>query len=325
METLRCVITGALGNVGYHTAFLAASGAFVGENTKIELHLLEIPEMKNQLQGLRMEIEDCAFPSLSYVKVGVDPFEMFEGVDCAFLIGAQPRSPGMERKDLLHINGSIFFVQGRALDRVAKKDVHVLVVGNPCNTNCLIALHNAPTIDPSRFSSMMFLDEQRARALVARRAQVSINEVSSVTIWGNHSPTLVADTTHTMIKGTEAHILLDSTWRHAEFSPTVRNRGSEVLKARGKSSAASAAVATIGAMKALMGKEEKEISLGVYTRGNQYGIDQDLVFSFPCIASQRGYSVLPSRKPDEILWKEVLLSEKELQEERDAIRNFLNR
>jgi malate dehydrogenase len=323
MEPIHCAITGSLGNVGYYAAFLVASGAVFGEKQKIILHLLEVPELKNSLSGLEMELMDCAYPTLQDVKTGCDPVELFRDIDCAFLIGAKPRGPGMERKDLLVSNGAIFKEQGRALDVSAKKSVRVLVVGNPCNTNCLIALHNAKTISPSQFFALTYLDEMRSRAYLAKQTKNFVENVSSVTIWGNHSSTLVADPSETLIAGKNATALCNKEMILKEFQTHVRQRGAEIIKIRGKSSAASAAIAASYAMKHIMSEEKSKMSLSVYAKGNQYGIDPDLVFSFPCTVGGGSWTIEPSEKPSEELWKEVLISEKELLAEREMIKHLL--
>ena len=324
MDPIRCAVTGPLGNVGYNIVFFLAGGGVFGPDRKISLALVEIPQLSQQLEGLRMELEDCAFPTLDSVRTGSDPFELFGDIDCAILVGAKPRGPGMERKDLLAENGAIFQKQGQALDRSAKKTVQVLVVGNPCNTNCLIAFHNAPSLSPFQFAAMTRLDELRARAMLAKAASASIDEVSSVTIWGNHSSTLVPDLSRTTIKGKEASSIVDKEWIQSVFLPGVRQRGADIIKARGKSSAASAASAGISAMRALVGQfpQNTLLSMPVYSKDNPYGIDQNLFFSFPCRTGHRGVSMDPSMPPPEYLWKEVRLSEQELIEEREMVRHL---
>ena len=303
MEPIRCAVTGPLGNVGYNLVFFLAAGGVFGPDRKLILNLLEIPQLSQQLEGLRMELEDCAFPTVHSIRTGSDPFELFGDVDCAFLVGAKPRSQGMERKDLLAQNGAIFQTQGQALDRSAKKTVQVLVVGNPCNTNCLIAFHNAPSLSPFQFAAMTLLDELRAQAMLAKAASASIDEVSSVTIWGNHSSTLVPDLSRTMIKERQASSIVDMKWIQSVFLPGVRQRGAEIIKARGKSSAASAALAGIRAMKALVGQlpQNSLVSMPVYSKGNPYGIDQNLFFSFPCRTGHRGVSIDFSMPPPEYI------------------------
>jgi malate dehydrogenase len=325
MDVIRCAVTGPLGNVGYNLVFFLASGGAFGPHQKININLLEIPELAGKLEGLKMELEDCAFSTLREVRVGSDPFDLFGDIDCAFLVGAKPRGPGMERKDLLNANGAIFQRQGQALDRSAKKSVRVLVVGNPCNTNCLIALHNAKSLSPHQFAGLTRLDEFRARAVLARKASADVSDVSPVVIWGNHSSTLLPDITHTMIGKKSALSYVDEPWIFSTLLPSVRQRGSEIIKIRGTSSAASAAISAVSAMSALTGRlqENSLVSMPIFSNGNPYGIDDDLIFSFPCRTHGNELTIDPSMRPSETLWKEVLLSEKELIEEREAVRHLL--
>ena len=324
MDVIRCAVTGPLGNVGYNLVFFLANGGLFGPHQKISLSLIEIPELAKPLEGLKMELEDCAFPALHEIRIGSDPFDLFGDADCAFLVGAKPRGPGMERKDLLQANGVIFQRQGQALDRSAKKTVRVLVVGNPCNTNCLIALHNAKSLLPHQFAAMTRLDEFRARGVLSRHISVDVDEVSPVVIWGNHSSTLVPDIAHTMIGSKSALLYVDEPWVLSTLLPSVRQRGAQIITLRGKSSAASAAFAAVSAMGALTGQfqENTLVSMPVFSKDNPYGIDPDLVFSFPCRTSGDLLTIDPSMRPSEALWKEVVLSEKELIEERDAVRHL---
>ena len=325
MDAIRCAVTGCLGNVGYNLAFFLASGGVFGPHQKISLNLLEIPDLAPQLEGLKMELEDCAFPALHEIRVGSDSFDLFGDIDCAFLVGAKPRGPGMERKELLQANGVIFQRQGQALDRSAKKRVRVLVVGNPCNTNCLIALHNAKTISPDQFAALTRLDEFRARAVLAKKTGADVSDVSPVVIWGNHSSTLVPDIQHTMIGKKAALSCVDEAWILSTMLPSVRKRGAEIIKLRGKSSSASAAFAAVSAMAVMTGQLEENslVSMPVFSKGNPYGIDPNLVFSFPCRTHGDRLTIDPSMRPSDALWKEVLVSEKELIEERDAVRHLL--
>jgi malate dehydrogenase len=324
MDVIRCAVTGPLGNVGYNLIFFLAGGGVFGPHQKISLNLIEIPELTNQLEGLKMELEDCGFPAVHEIRVGSDPFDLFGDIDCAFLVGAKPRGPGMERKDLLLANGHIFQRQGHALDRSAKKNVRVLVVGNPCNTNCLIAIHNAKSLSPHQFAALTRLDEVRARAVLAKKASVDVSDVSGVVIWGNHSSTLVPDIAHTMIGKKTALSFVDEPWVFSTMIPSVRQRGAEIIKIRGKSSAASAALAAVSSMGALTGQfqEGSLVSMPVFSKDNPYGIDGDLVFSFPCRTHGNGLTIDPSMRPSEKVWKEVLLSEKELIEEREVVRHL---
>jgi malate dehydrogenase len=326
MDCIKCAITGALGSVGYNLTYFLAQGSVFGARQKISLHLLEVPEFAQNLEGLKMEVLDCAFPAVHEVVIGTDPYTLFEDIDCAFLVGAKPRGPGMERKDLLETNGHVFRDQGKALNTVAKKTVRVMVVGNPCNTNCLIALKNAPSLLPSQFASLSYLDELRARALLAEKLKVDSSEVSPVVVWGNHSATLVPDITHTTVGGKNVVSLVEEDWVYSSFIPAVRTRGSTIIKLRGKSSSASAAWAAAQAQRAFVssGGDTGLISMGTYSHNNPYGIDDELVFSFPISMVNGGLSIDPTMKPNEKLWNEVLKSEKELIDERDAVRHLFS-
>lgn len=324
---IRIAVTGGAGQIAYSLLFRLAAGELLGPDTPIALHILEIPEVLSSLQGVKMELEDGAFPLLSEVIIGSNPYEVFRDVQIAFLVGAKPRGPGMERKDLLGENALIFVDQAKALNEVASKDIRVLVVGNPCNTNCLIAIHNAPKIHPERFQAMMRLDQNRAMGLLASRAQQSVTAVTKMTIWGNHSSTQVPDYFNAKIDGKPAlEVIENGKWLEEEFIPKVQQRGSEIIKVRGKSSAASAASAAIDAMKAWLNKtpENNWFSAAIYSKGNPYGIDQDLVFSFPCVHREsQNIEVVAGVSWNEILKEKILASEKELLEERDLVRAHL--
>ncbi|HXF29408.1 MAG TPA: malate dehydrogenase, partial [Chlamydiales bacterium] len=318
MSTIHIAVTGAAGQIAYSLLFRLAAGELFGTDQKIALHLLEIPEATPFLEGVKMELEDCAFPLLESITIGSDLRKIFEGVNYAFLLGAKPRTLGMERKELLGDNGKIFQEQGKALSDVAAKDIQVLVVGNPCNTNCLIAIHNAKNIAPERFHAMTRLDQNRAASLLAQKADRPVTSVQRMIIWGNHSSTQVPDFVNALIDGNPAlQTISDRNWCETEFLKKVQNRGAEILKARGKSSAASAASAAIDAMKALVQPTEAIFSSGVYTQKNSYGIDPDLVFSFPCSTAQNGmWKEVPGISWDGFLEEKIKLSEKELKEER---------
>jgi len=319
----RIAVTGAAGQIAYSLLFrLAAGELFPGK--PIALHLLDLPEAALQLEGVKMELQDSAFPLLQEIHTGSDAHKVFEGVNIAFLIGAKPRGPGMERKDLLQDNGKIFQIQGKALSNAAAKDVRVLVVGNPCNTNCLIAIHNAKNIPPEHFSAMTRLDQNRAMAYLAEKAGCPITSVTNMTIWGNHSSTQVPDYFNARINGKNApDIIQDATWLRDEFITKVQTRGAAIIKARGKSSAASAASAAIDAMKSWIQPSEF-FSAAIYTANNSYGIDRDLVFSFPCrSSSQHNIEELSGVYWNDILQDKIHVSEKELIEERDCIKELL--
>lgn len=273
-----------------------------------------------------MELDDCVFPLLKEVKVGSDAEEVFGGVHYAFLVGAKPRGPGMERKDLLADNGKIFVGQGKALNNAASKDVRVLVVGNPCNTNCLIAMHNAPDLPRTSFHAMTRLDQNRGVFQLAQKANVHTTEVTHMTIWGNHSATQVPDFLNAKIHGGPAVKLLDRKWLETEFVSIIQKRGAEVIAARGKSSAASAANAAVGALKAITEPTPhgQWFSSAVYTENNPYGIDEDLVFSFPCRSKGQGdFEIVKGLEIDSFLKEKIAITQKELMEERDLVRGLL--
>jgi malate dehydrogenase len=318
----KIAVTGAAGQIAYSLLFRIANGDFLGKQP-IELHLLDVPGSEEGLKGLKMELDDCAFPLLKGVRIGTDPEEMFGDVHYAFLVGAKPRGPGMERKDLLADNGKIFVGQGKALNRVAARDVRVLVVGNPCNTNCLIAMHHAPDLPKSHFHAMTRLDQNRAVFQLAHKARVGLEEVTQVTIWGNHSATQVPDFVNARIRGKSALDFIDRSWCEGEFVSTVQKRGAQVIAARGKSSAASAAHAAIGALRSITEPTEW-FSSGVFSNGNPYGIEKDLVFSFPCRSKGKGdFEIVKGLEIDSYLKEKIALTQKELMEERDLVRDLL--
>lgn len=326
----RVAVTGAGGQIAYHLIFRIANGELLGPNQPVALHLLELPDGVAALKGLVMELEDCTFPLLKEIKIGSDPEEVFGGVDYALLVGAKPRGPGMERKDLLADNGKIFVGQGRALNRVASKEVRVLVVGNPCNTNCLIAMHHAPDLNPDHFFAMTRLDQNRAVFQLAKKSGVPIDEVTNVAIWGNHSSTLVPDFENAKIHGRPAtDRIKDRHWLEKEFVPMIQKRGAEVIAARGKSSAASAANAALGAMRSpLMPTHQGDwFSMGILVKEhNPYGIAPNLVFSFPCISQGKGEAeVISGLQITPFLKEKIAITQKELIEERDAIAHLLER
>lgn len=325
---VRIAVTGGAGQIAYSLLFRIAAGDLLGSDTQVALHILELPEVLPALAGVKMELEDCAFPLLKEIHIGDNPYEVFEGVQIAFLVGAKPRGPGMERKELLGENGKIFAIQGKALNEVAARDIRALVVGNPCNTNCLIAIHNAPKLSPDCFQAMMRLDQNRAVSLLANKAKKPVEAVSRLTIWGNHSSTQVPDYFNALIDGKSVmEVIEDHKWLEEEFMRKVQQRGAEIIKMRGKSSAASAASAAIDAMKAWLFPtvEEELFSAAIYSKGNSYGIDPDLVFSFPCTSQERGkVTIVPSIEWNGSLTEKIIASEKELLEERDLIKAYLS-
>jgi malate dehydrogenase len=323
----RIAITGAGGQIAYSILFRIASGEMLGFDQPIALHLLEVPAALESLKGVVMELEDCAFPLLKEIKMGSDATDVFEGVNYAILIGSKPRGPGMERKDLLGENGKIFIEQGRALNASAAADVLVFVVGNPCNTNCLIAMHHAPNIPKERFFAMTRLDENRAKALLSIKAHVDVDQVSNLAIWGNHSSTQVPDFVNAKIGGKPAlEVVKDRKWCEEQFVPMVQKRGAAVIAARGKSSAASAANAAIDSIRSLIRptKAGDWFSVGLLSNGNPYGIQKDLIFSFPCRSLGEGKIEIVKNVPwDPYLKEQIALTEKELLEERALITHLL--
>ena len=323
----KIVVTGAAGQIAYSLLFRIASGQMLGENQPIQLSLLEIPQSKQALEGVVMELEDCAFPLLKKVEVFTSPSEAFGGADIALLIGAKPRMKGMERGDLLFENAKIFIEQGKALNDSAPQDILVFVVGNPCNTNAFIAMHHAPKIDRARFFSMTCLDENRARALLAKKAQTPVEEINQMIIWGNHSSTQVPDFTQVKIgKKPILETIQDREWLEIAFIEAVQKRGASVIAARGKSSAASAANAVIDSIRQILGisKEGKWFSLGVCSDDNPYGVEGNLIFSFPCLSKGEGeIEIVPNLLWDEFIRKIIAVTEKELIEERELIRDLL--
>lgn len=316
-------VTGGAGQIAYSLLFRIATGEMLGPDQPIALHILELPEAMAALEGVRMELEDCAFPLLKEIIIGSQPHELFQGIHYALLVGAKPRGPGMERGDLLRDNGKIFIEQGKALNDVADRDVKVLVVGNPCNTNCLIAMSNAPRIPRKNFHAMMRLDQNRAVAQLARKANVDTTDVKNMIIWGNHSATQVPDFFNACIKGQPVpKVIPDTAWLEGEFLTTVQKRGAAIIAARGKSSAASAASAAIDAIKALTTPtpEGEWFSSGICSDGNPYGIQENLIFGFPCRSSGHGDCEIVKDLPlNEFLKSRLQATEKELLEERQLV------
>lgn len=324
----RIAVTGAGGQIAYSLIFRIANGDFLGPNQPVALHLLELPGGVPSLKGLVMELEDCTFPLLKEIKIGSDPEELFGGVDYAFLVGAKPRSAGMERKDLLAENGKIFIGQGKALNRSASKDVRVLVVGNPCNTNCLIAMHHAPDLNPDHFFAMTRLDQNRAAFQLAKKARASVNDVAQVAIWGNHSSTLVPDFENATICGKPAiDAIEDRHWLERDFFTLIQKRGAEVIAARGKSSAASASHAALDAIRSVILPTHRGhwFSMGIVSKEtNPYGIAPNLIFSFPCFSQGKGdIEITPGLKLTPFLKEKIAITQKELIEERDTIAHLL--
>jgi malate dehydrogenase len=317
---LRVAVTGAAGQIGYSLVFRIANGDLLGKDQPVVLSLLEITPALGALQGVVMELEDCAFPLLAGVDTSDDADAAFEGVNYALLVGARPRTKGMERKDLLEANGAIFTVQGRALANSAADDVRVLVVGNPANTNCLITMNNAGKIPRERFTAMTRLDHNRAIAQVAKKCDVPVSAVTNMTIWGNHSATQYPDLFHAKVDGKVAADLVGREWIEKTFIPTVQQRGAAVIEARGASSAASAANAAIDHAHdwALGSTENDWVSMAVCSDGS-YGVPEGLISGFPCTTKNGAWSIVQGLEIDEFSRARIDASVGELGEERDAV------
>ncbi len=321
---VRVVITGAAGNIGYAMAFRIAAGDMLGQDQPVILQLLEITPALEALKGVVMELNDCAFPLLQGVIATDDLKVAFKDVNFAMLVGARPRGPGMERKDLLTANGAIFGPQGKALDQYAARDVKVLVVGNPANTNALIAMKNAPSLKASQFTAMTRLDHNRALSLLAEKTNSHVNDITKMTIWGNHSSTQYPDLTNVLVKGQSASNLVERTWYESTFIPEVQQRGAAIIKARGASSAASAASSAIDHMRswALGTSDNDWVSMGVPSDGS-YGIAEGVIYSYPCVCKNGHYEIVQGLVLDAFSREKMLATEKELREERDAVADLL--
>ncbi len=317
------VVTGAGGQIGYALLPRIASGDLLGPDTEIVLHLLEIPAALDKLRGTVMELEDCGFKLLKDIICTSDINKAMSGVNVALLVGAMPRKQGMERSDLLKINGEIFGPQGRAINDHAADNVKVFVVGNPCNTNCLIAMNSAPDVPSDQFFAMTMLDKFRADAQLAKKANVDITEISQLAIWGNHSATQFPDFYHATIGGKLAHEVLDEKWLQHEFIETVQKRGAAVIEARGASSAFSAANAALASVYALTHDtpEGETFSVGLCSRG-EYGIDEGLIFSYPCIQEQGKIKVVEGIEHNTFAREKIEISLNELRQERDAVKEL---
>ncbi len=321
---VRVVITGAAGNIGYAMAFRIAAGDMLGKDQPVILHLLEITPALEALKGVVMELNDCAFPLLAGVIATDDLNVGFKDVNYAMLVGARPRGPGMERKDLLSANGAIFGPQGKALDQHAARDVKVLVVGNPANTNALIAMKNAPSLKPVQFTAMTRLDHNRAMSLLAEKTNTHVNDIKNVTIWGNHSATQYPDLNQASILGVAAHTKIERNWYENDYIPQVQQRGAAIIKARGASSAASAAGAAIDHMRswALGTAEGDWVSMGVPADGS-YDVAEGIIYSYPCVCKDGKYSIVQGLAIDAFSRTKMQATEQELREEASAIANLL--
>ena len=324
-QPVRVAVTGAAGNISYAMLFRIASGEMLGKDQPVILQLLEIAPALDALKGVVMELEDCAFPLLAGVVQTDDATVAFKDVDYALLVGSRPRGPGMERKDLLEANAAIFSAQGKALNDVASRDVKVLVVGNPANTNAVIAQRNAPDLDPRNFTAMTRLDHNRAMAQLAGKTDSTVNDVKKMIIWGNHSSTQYPDLMASTVNGKPALDLVDRAWYEGTYIPEVQQRGAAIIKARGASSAASAANAAIAHVRTwVMGTDENDwVSMGVYSNG-EYGIAKGLIYSFPVTCANGDWSIVDGVDVSSDFSKEKMAAtEQELSEERDAVAHLL--
>ena len=321
---VRVTVTGAAGQIGYALLFRIASGSMLGDDQPVILQLLDITPAMDALGGVKMELDDCAFPLLTDVICTDDPEVAFKDCDYALLVGARPRGPGMERKDLLEANAAIFGVQGKAINNVASRDIKVLVVGNPANTNALITQRNAPDINPRQFTAMTRLDHNRAKTQLAQKSGTTVNDIRQMTIWGNHSATQYPDLHHALISDAPATADLDMDWYANEFIPTVQQRGAAIIEARGASSAASAANAAIDHMRswALGSPDNDWVSMGVISDGS-YGIEPGLIYSFPCRCSGGDWEIIEGLDISDFSRDKMDATAQELTEERDAVAHLL--
>jgi malate dehydrogenase len=316
---VRVTVTGAAGQIGYSLVFRIASGQLLGPDQPVQLKLLEIPPAMGALNGVAMEIVDCAFPLLAGLDLHDNPEDAFDGVNMALLVGSRPRTKGMERAELLGENGKIFIAQGKALNERAASDVKVLVVGNPANTNCLIAMSNAPDIPRERFNSMMRLDHNRAVAQLARKVGAAVSDVTQMGVWGNHSPTMYPDLFHAQVRGTQAaRVIDDQTWIENDFLPNVGKRGAAIIEARGASSAASAANAAIDHVRDWVSGTSDWVSMGVVSDGS-YGVPEGLISGFPCTCAGGEWSIVQGLEIDDFSRAKIDASIAELQDERATV------
>ena len=321
---VRVTVTGAAGQISYSLLFRIAAGEMLGPNQPIILQMLEITPALEALKGVAMELDDCAFPLLAGMICTDDAAVAFKDSDYALLVGARPRGPGMERKDLLEANAAIFSAQGKALNDNASKEIKVLVVGNPANTNSLIAQRNAPDINPRQFTAMTRLDHNRAMSQIASKTDTTINDVTQMTIWGNHSATQYPDLHEAKVKGQPAIDMVDQAWYEDDFIPTVQQRGAAIIAARGASSAASAANVAIAHMRswALGTADGDWVSMGVYSDGS-YGITEGLIYSFPCTCKDGDWAIVQGLDVNDFSRVKMAATEQELTEERDAVHHLL--
>jgi malate dehydrogenase len=321
-DVKKVTVTGAAGQIGYAALFRIASGQLLGPDQKIELRLLEVPQAVKAAEGTAMELVDCAFPLLAGIEISDDPNEAFDGANVALLIGARPRTKGMERADLLEANGAIFKPQGQAINNHAADDVRVLVVGNPANTNALIAMNNAKDVPAERFTAMTRLDENRAVAQLANKLGVGVEDVQDLVVWGNHSPTMFPDLFNAKVNGQRAVDAVDDmAWYENEYLPNVGKRGAAIIEARGASSAASAANAAIDHVRDWVLGADGLRSMAVRS-GGQYGVEEDLVSSFPVRVSGGSYEIVEGLDVGDFAQSKIDITVNELQEERDAVKGL---
>jgi malate dehydrogenase len=323
---VRVAVTGAAGQIGYSLLFRIASGEMLGKEQPVDLQLLEIPDEKAQkaLKGVMMELDDCAFPLLAGMQAHSDPATAFKDTDIALLVGARPRGPGMERKDLLAANAQIFTAQGKALDQSARRHVKVLVVGNPANTNAYIAMKSAPSLPKSSFTAMMRLDHNRALSQLAAKTRKPVSSIERLIVWGNHSPTMYPDLRFATIDGKSVKPMIDDAWYRETYIPTVGKRGAAIIEARGLSSAASAANAAIDHVRDwVSGTGGRWVTMGVASDGS-YGIPQDVIYGVPCVCAKGTYEVVKGLDIDDFSRQRMDATLKELLEERDGVAHLLN-
>jgi malate dehydrogenase len=318
-KPVRVTVTGAAGQIGYSLVFRIASGQLLGSDQPVDLRLLEIPQAMGALEGVAMELVDCAFPLLTGLDLHDNADEAFDGVNVALLVGSRPRTKGMERAELLAENGKIFTVQGKALSDNAAADVKVLVVGNPANTNCLIAMNNAPDIPPERFTAMLRLDHNRAIAQLANKLAVPVTDITQMGVWGNHSPTMYPDLFHAQVGGEQAAKAVDDQeWIENEFLPGVGKRGAAIIEARGSSSAASAASAAVNHVNDWVTGTSDWVSMGVPSDGS-YGVPEGLICGFPCLCSGGQWKIVEGLDLDPFSREKIAASVGELESERDTV------
>ncbi|MFP4080256.1 MAG: malate dehydrogenase [Ectothiorhodospira sp.] len=321
---MRVAVTGAAGQISYSLLFRIAAGDMLGKDQPVILQLLEITPAMDALRGVVMELEDCAFPLLAGVTTSDRPQEAFEGADVALLVGARPRGPGMERKDLLEANAAIFSEQGKALNAVASRDVKVLVVGNPANTNALIAQRNAPDLNPLHFTAMTRLDHNRAMAQLSEKTGAATTEIRRMIVWGNHSATQYPDISQATVRGEAAPDLVPRDWYESTFIPTVQQRGAAIIKARGASSAASAASSAVDHVRDwVLGTPEGDWTSMAIPSDGSYGIAQGLIYSFPVTCSGGKYHIVQGLEIDDFSRERMQATEQELREERDGVAHLL--